>query len=32
MVLQQHPRLEHLDTKGIKVQLNDRGYLDWPRD
>jgi hypothetical protein len=31
IVLQQHPRLvEHLNTKGIKYKLNDRGWLDWP--
>jgi hypothetical protein len=31
IVLQQHPRLaEHLNTKGIKAQLNDKGWLDWP--
>jgi hypothetical protein len=31
IVLEWHPRLvEHLNTKGIKFQLNDRGWLDWP--
>jgi hypothetical protein len=31
IVLEQHPDLvEHLNTKGITVQLNNRGWLDWP--
>jgi hypothetical protein len=27
---QNHHLLEHLNTKGIKIKLNDRGWLDWP--
>jgi hypothetical protein len=31
IVLAQHPHLvEHLNTEGIKIKLNDRGWLDWP--
>jgi hypothetical protein len=31
IVLAQYPHLvEYLNTKGIPVQLNDRGWLDWP--
>jgi hypothetical protein len=31
IVLENHPRLaEHLKAKGIPVQLNAKGWLDWP--
>ncbi len=31
IVLAQHPHLEaRINTKGIKIELNERGWLDWP--
>jgi len=31
IVSEENPRLlEHLNTMGVKVQLNDKGYIDWP--
>jgi hypothetical protein len=31
IVPEQNSRLvDHLNAKGIRVQLNDKGYIDWP--
>ncbi len=31
LVLSSHPRLEaHLKARGIKIHLNEKGWLNWP--